>query len=477
MKEKILLVFALILALHSCKTLKEPDTDLTMIKQISVDEKALEVPEVISAGPWPEEKWWATFEDEQLTHFINIAFKDSPTLKAAKARFNAAVAEAKKTRSTFLPQFDIKLDDEYQTYSRDGIFRYYFPAFPKSTNEANFALNFNYNLDIFGKNKEQYKAAISEAKMEEAELSMSFLLLSTSIASVYFDMQAAYLNLTLYQSLLELYQEKLRLVEDRYRRGIINKLDLDQALIITKSIEETLVNYDKQLILYRNQLKFLMGMGPGDQLTIEQPRARFDRPFPLPENIGLNLLARRPDIRAQLMVVDSMSHLVKSAKAAFYPNINLSAMGGFNAISWSKLLMWPNFLYTLLPAVDLPLYLGGELRGELEKSRQDAAKAIADYNQTVLNAALEVSNNITELNAYSAQQDIQNKLILDVENQTDLMIQRVQVGIDDKLNGIDAEINLVNAYVKDVAFQQQRHLSVVSLIKSLGGGYVAPTES
>ena len=456
--------------MHSCTSLKQSDSDVSMIESVKINPHGVDE-QAVETGYWPEKEWWVEFEDNQLTAFIEKAFEGSPSLKAAGARFKSAVSEAKKSKAPFLPHFDLSVDDDFEVYSRDGLFRYYFPGFPSNTNVADLSLNFSYNLDLFGKDREKYQSSISQAKAQQAELSMSFLLLSTSIASVYFDMQSSYISLNLYTQLLDLYDEKLNLIEERFARGIVNQIRVDQALSLTRGMEESVIDQQKQLILYQNQIKFLMGLSPGDDLEIYEPVAHFNKPFPLPENIGLNLLSRRPDIRAQLMSVEAMAHLVKSAKAAYYPNINLSGLTGFNAVSWSKLLQWPNLTFTILPALDLPLYLGGELGASLDESRSNYSAAISDYNQSVLSAALEVSNNITELKAYSAQQDIQLQVIEDIENLVDLTIRRVQVGIDDKITGIDSEISLISSYLKDVNFQQKRHVSMVNLIKSLGGGY------
>lgn len=473
MKEIALLSLVCMMSFYGCSTLKHSDDTAVKLTQVQIKEQAHSSDRIIEEGNWPTDTWWESFDDKQLTEFIQIAFEGSPNLQAAIARVESAKQEAKKTRSLFLPQFDASLYEDFQSYSRDGIFRYFFPEFPNNTTEIDLGLNLNYNLDLFGKERERYQAAISDAKAKQADLSMSRLMLASSVASVYFQMQSTYITLDLYKTLLDLQEEKADLAYSLWIRGINNKITFEEVEADLMTAKENVVAQEKQLILYQNQLKFLMGKSPGDELEIHEPHARFDRPFPLPKDLGLNLLARRPDIQAKLMTIESMAHLVKSSKAAFYPNINLSAAAGFNAISWPKLLRPENFLYTILPAIDLPLYLGGKLQAQLGEAKSNFSAAVFDYNQLVLEAAMQVSNYVAELTAYSKQQALQKNAIDSVATTSYLNNERHKRGIDNRTVAIDSEIMLVKAYLIDVSLQNKRHLTIVNLIQSLGGGYEA----
>ena len=110
-----------------------------------------------------------------------------------------------------------------------------------------------------------------------------------------------------------------------------------------------------------------MGQGPDTHQTIMGLREiSFDKTFILPENLSLDLIARRADITAAIWRVEAEANKVGAAKAAFYPNVNLLALAGFESLSWGDFTSLENFQGFLSPAIHLPIFKGGRLRANLK---------------------------------------------------------------------------------------------------------------
>ena len=222
------------------------------------------------------------------------------------------------------------------------------------------ALNFEYEIDLFGKNRDKYRAALGEAKAKRAEMSESLLMLTTLLAETYFNYQMQLVQLQINRDLILARKAYVELTLKRVQYGLDDQVALDQAEALLLSAEETVVNLKKEKGLSESQLKILMGLGPDDNRIFEEPTANFNDPFPIPENVPVDLLARRPDLMAQIWRVEASAHLIGAAKAAFFPNINLAAFIGLESLSWSKLFTADSFASSIVPAINLPIFTGGK---------------------------------------------------------------------------------------------------------------------
>lgn len=458
---------------ESCAALKKRNHEAEVIETASVTsaiDSALETP-TFSKGEWLSYNWWVLFEDEQLNEMMEIAIESNPDLMAAVSRVRASNEEAQKARAPLLPQFNVSFDDSYQHLSKDELVRLPPSTVPAVVNEIHLALNFEYEIDLFGKNRSQYRAAIGLANAQAAEMSQSLLMITASLAEAYINYGANLMDLQINRDLVAARKLFLELTELRRDYGIDNEIAVDQAKAALLEGEKAVIEYEKEVELGASQLKILMGLSPDDPKEIDSPALSFDRPFPLPENIPINLLARRPDLMAQIWKVEAAAHLVKAAKAAFFPNINLKAFAGLQSLNWNNLFSVESFAGGINPAINLPLFTGGRLTAELKEGYANYDADVYDYNNMVLKAAKEVSDQIKILNLTTQQAKIESKAFMQVLHISELSLARYENGIDDYLTVLERQIAVMDEAVKEVEIQNKRYLSVLMLIKALGGGY------
>ncbi|QVL56793.1 MAG: efflux transporter outer membrane subunit [Simkaniaceae bacterium] len=458
---------------ESCAALKkrnhEPDAMETAEIAPAID-SALETPN-FSKGEWPSYNWWTLFEDDQLSEMMELALEGNPDLMAAVARVRSSDQAAKKARAPLLPKLNTAFDDNYQHLSKDELVRYPPSTVPAVIKEIHLSLNFEYEIDLFGKNRNQYRAAIGLARAQAAEMSQSLLIITTSLAEAYINYGANFMDLQISRDLVAARKFYLELTELRRNYGIDDELAIDRARTLLLEGEKVVLEYEKKMTIAESQLKILMGMSPDDPREFSPPTLSFDRPFPLPENIPLNLLARRPDLMAQIWKVEAAAHMIKAAKAAFFPNINLKAFAGLQSLHWNNLFSIESFAGAINPAINLPLFTGGKLTAQLNEEYANYDADVYDYNTLVLKAAKEVSDQIKVLNATTEQAKLESEAFMQILHSSELTLARYENGIDDYLTVLNQQIAVMNEAMNEVEIQNKRYLSILMLIKALGGGY------
>lgn len=424
-----------------------------------------------TTGNWPAYNWWTTFEDEQLSEMMEKAIENNPDLLAAVSRVKSANAVAQKTRAPLIPQLSAGLTDDYQHLSKDELVRFPPSVVPAVVNEIHLSLNFEYEIDLFGKNRNQYRAALDDARAQAAEMSQSLLMITMSLAESYINYGANLIHLRISRDLVDLKKLYLDLTEKRFENGLEDQRAVDGAKASLLEAEEKVLAYEQEVAVGKSQLKILMGLGPDDPLEISSPTLSFEKPFPIPDDLPLNLLARRPDLMAQVWKVEAAAHLIKAAKAAFFPNINLNAFAGLQSLQWNNLFSLDSFAGAITPAINLPLFTGGQLTGALNEQYANYDAAVYDYNAMVLKAAKEVSDQIVILEKTTEQAKRENEAFLKMMDISELTLKRFENGIDDYLAVLTKQINVINEAFVEVGVQNNRYISVLMLIKALGGGY------
>ncbi|MCB1107046.1 MAG: efflux transporter outer membrane subunit [Chlamydiia bacterium] len=472
-KLSLISVYLFFILFDGCAALKKRNNEPSLMDKVEIApsiDSALSTPS-FREGDWPAYDWWALFEDMQLSEIMEIAIKNNPNLLAAASRVQGAREEAKKVRSNLLPSFSLSFDDNYEHLSKDSLDRFPPSAVPPVINQIHLALNFEYEIDLFGKNRNKYQAAIGRAKAEAAEMSESLLIITMTLAETYISYMENLQNLELSISLFEARKTLLELTQLRFMNGLEDERKVDAASAALLFAEESVVVYEREVDLNLSQIKILMGLSPDDPYTIKTPTCSFNAPFSLPEDIPLNLVSRRPDLMAQIWKVEAAAHLISAAKGAFFPNINLLAFAGLESLKWNTLFTADSYAASLAPAVNLPLFTGGKLTAELNEKYASYDAAVHDYNALLLKAAKEVSDQIKILEAANQRSFFQSEAIEKGLHSLKLLEMRYFNGLDNYLTVLEKRIEVIHEKIKEVGIENERFFAALQLIKSLGGGY------
>jgi NodT family efflux transporter outer membrane factor (OMF) lipoprotein len=230
-------------------------------------------------------------------------------------------------------------------------------------------------------------------------------------------------------------------------------------------------SYQEQIDLQRHRLAALMGAGPDRGLAIRRPAIDLARPFALPENLAADLLGRRPDVLATRLRAEAAAKRIDQARAAFYPNVNLTAFIGLQSLSLNLLARGDSSIGSVGPAVSLPIFDGGRLRGQLRGAEADYAEAVANYERAVVQAMQDVADAATSSRALGGQLASIGEAVDAAREAWRIQNNRYEGGLSAYLDVLSAEDNLLSDLRLQTDLQSRALELDVSLVRALGGGY------
>ena len=417
-----------------------------------------------------DDKWWRSFGDEQLDRLIAQAMQTSPSLKLAEARMARAQSVTEVADAATLPQVSGQLDATRQRFTANGLVP---PALGGSVRETGTAqLNASWELDFFGKNRAALDAALGSAQAAEADAQAAKVLLASNIARSYFQLIRLNEQLTVTRRTLAQREETLKLVQDRVNAGLDTRLELRQSEGGLPEARLQFESLQEQLALTRHALGALVGQS-NTALDMVLPAQEAIKNVALASSIPADLLGRRADIAAARWRVEASAKDVDSAKAQFYPNINLVGFAGFSSIGLTRLLDAGSQQWGVGPALRLPIFDAGRLRANLRFKTADLDAAIESYNAAVLDAVRDTADQLASLQTIGRQQTEQRAAQNAAEGAYDIAVQRYKAGLGNYLNVLTAETNVLVQRRGAVDLTARALDTQVALIRAMGGGYSA----
>ena len=422
-----------------------------------------------SGTAWPATDWWRTFEDPQLDQLIDEALSGSPTLMIAAARTRKALAFADTTRSSLYPRVDADLEITRERFSGKGEVP---PPFAGSWSTLHqLQATLNWELDLWGKNRAAYESALGEARAAAVDAYAARLALSTNVAQAYVQLQRAYLQLDVAEATLHEREQIYALTRDRNAAGIDSRLELKQAESALPATREQIAQLQETIQLTRNQLAALLGQGPDRGLAIARPTATALAAAALPSTLPAELLGRRPDLIAQRARVEAAQKDIASAKAEFYPNVNLMAFVGLQSFGGAGFLSAASRMMGFGPAVSLPIFDAGRLRANLAGKNADYDIAVEQYNQTLADAIRDVVDQLASFHSVGEQRRQQVQAQATAQEAYDLALLRYREGIGNYLQVLSAEAPLLTQQGLDADLRSRQLTLAINLIRALGGGF------
>jgi NodT family efflux transporter outer membrane factor (OMF) lipoprotein len=421
---------------------------------------------------WPAEGWWKAWNDAQLDTLMSEALANAPSVAEADARLRKALASTGGARARLLPTLDGNgvVKDIKQSYNEG-----FPPAFvPKGYNGfGHLSLDFDWEIDFWGKNRAAVAAATSDARAAAADAAEARLILETSIAATYADLARLYADRDVAERALVVRQETQALVAKRVDNGLDTQAELSQAKAGPPSARADLAAIDEDLAVTRNALAALVGADPDRGSSIRRPTATAPTAPGLPANIAANLIGRRPDITAARWRAEAASRRTAEAKAAFYPNINLAAYIGEEALHLDNMFASGSDIGGFGPAVNLPIFDGGQRKANLRGARADRDAAVAAYKGAIDQALREVADAVAGERALGERLQQSRAALAADEDAHRIARLRYDGGLATYQSVLLAE-DAVLAQRRVVADLESRALSLdIALIRALGGGFAA----
>ena len=426
---------------------------------------------VLPADAWPAEQWWLGYRDPQLNELVARALHDSPSLAVAQARLAGARAVVQTENANQGAQVGLATGANRQRYSSNGFFPP--PLGGAWYNDFSVQARASYDFDWWGKHRALIAAALGEANARQAEGAQAAQTLAASVAQSYFRLQMLWARQDNVKALMAVQRDLIADRQARMAHGLLSQDALQSAELDLATLTEQAVRYDTEAAREREALRALIG-GDADALG---NLARF-QPAPaanaLPHELGMELLARRPDLQAARWRVEAQLGRVTASELAFRPDINLMGSIGLDAVSLGKLLRYPSRTPLIGATLDLPLFDSGRLKAQLGVARADRDTLLAEYNEAVLNAVRDVAMEAATLQgleretaSHGAALDASAKLAANAQ-------ARLQRGLADRAAVLQAKQTLLRQRDTDLQLVDARLQAQVALVKALGGGYRAP---
>ena len=424
------------------------------------------------ASQWPAHGWWNRYRDPQLSRLMDEALAASPDLEAAAARMRTAQGFAQRAGAALKPTLDAFAQPELAKQSQNQSIPA--AAIPDGWNSSGSAgLSLSLDLDLWGKNRAAFKASNKDADAAEFEVHEAELQLTTAIASTYAELASLHAQSDCLKSALDLRMETAKLVARRFKIGLDTLAEVKQAEARVSQASADLEATDEAIGLTRNALAALLGAGPDRGLSIDRPQIAALQAQGVPEDASTNLIGRRPDVAAARARVEAAAERIKEARAAFYPSINLTALIGFQAFGLGNLFSGGSQFGSVTPAVSLPLFHGGALRGQYRGRRGQYDEAVALYDRQVIEALHETADAVTSQKKLVSRLAQSRSALADFEEANRLARKRYEHGLSTYLDVLSAEEGVIGARL-DVAQLETRSFALdVALIRALGGGFNA----
>jgi len=419
---------------------------------------------------WPQARWWTRYHDAQLDGLIDAALRDAPSLATAATRVRSAETTVMAQHAAEGVNVTADAAVNRQHYSANGLFPPPIGGAWYTDYTAN--LRASYDFDFWGKQRSAIAAAVGEVNAAKADQAQAEQVLAASVAQTYFQLQSDWARLALLRQQRDAQLALNALRKHRVDAGLDPITSRQAVQVDLASTDRQIAALDSRAQQTREALRALLG-ADAQALKDLHAQALPKVESSAPSALGFELLAHRPDLQAARWRVEANLSKIDAAKAAFYPNIEITGSAGLDSISAGDLLNWESRAISLIPSISLPIFDSGRLSAQLGAKRAKRDEAIADYNQAIVNAVRDVAQQIIALQGVSAQQRAQAEGQRAADAQLAAAEARLKRGLVDRSATLQAQMAVLAQRDMALQLQQARLDGDVALIKSLGGGYQA----
>jgi multidrug efflux system outer membrane protein len=400
--------------------------------------------------------WWEVMQDPQLQAYISEALTNNWRV----------------TRSQFMPTVGAGADWNTVRTSQNG------PAGVTSNPQQEYTSAYGsmaaYEIDLWGRIRRANQAAVAQLLATEAAQQTVRQTLVAQVATAYLSLLELDYELEIAQRTYSVRTNSLTLTTAREEGGVSSMQDVYQAQILVFTAEASIADTHRRIEQQENELCILLGRNPGSPQRGEGfVRQRFE--VAVPPGLPSELIERRPDIRSAEEQLVAANADVGQAKAAFFPKVTLTGFYGYQSVALSDLFASPSRAWQFGPAVSMPLFTGGALRGNLKLAQARFDESVALYQQTVQNSFREVSDGLIAYRRTREFRARQEDLTQANRNATDLANVRYEGGVTSYLEVLYNEQELFTAELNLAQARLNELLSVVQLYRSLGGGWTTMT--
>lgn len=407
--------------------------------------------------------WWKAFADPVLDELAERAAGHNTNIQEAAARLAQARAFARSTDADRMPQIGVGVAAGRQAGANT------LNATPAMLATAGATLS--YEVDLFGRLAHASDAAALDAQAHEALLRSTQLLVQAEVAQTYLSLRATDAEGALVGQTVEAYRRTLDLTRRRYQAGDIAERDVARVQTELAANEAEALALDRRRAGLEHALAVLVGE-PAPAFTLAP--APWTTALPqIPAGIPATVLARRPDVSAAQRTILAAQARVGAARAAWFPDLSLTAAGGYASSELGDLLKWSARAWSVGALLSLPIFDGRRREAAAQGAQAQLDGALARYRGQVLVAFREVEDQLSALRLLQGQAQAQARAVGSAARVTALSESRYRDGMDSQLELLDARRSELRNRRAALQVRATQYQATVALIRALGGGWDA----
>ncbi|HDR9177933.1 TPA: efflux transporter outer membrane subunit [Burkholderia vietnamiensis] len=434
------------------------------------------------AGGWQAAKpadriardgWWKAFRDPVLDRLEAQVAAANPDVAAAVARHDEAAALFDQARSGLFPTIGLgaQVSSNRQSATRPLRGSNQPNVYGANTLDA----GFDYDLDLWGKVRNEVAAGRADAQASADDLASVRLSLQTSLANAYFNLRGLDQQQRLLADTIGTYRRALQLTMSRHAGGIASDLDVSRAQTQLDSARASAEDVRARRALYEHSIATLTGV-PASSFSLTPDRHAAYLPS-IPAGLPATLLQRRPDVAAAERRMAAANAKIGVMRAAFFPDVTLGLIGGYQSSGLGHWLSAPNEIWSLGPSLALTLFDGGRRRALTDQAYAQLAENGAQYRAVVLAACQQVEDNLALTHHLGDEAAREQEALDAAERALQLSMSRYRDGVVSYLDVVTAQTTELNTKVAMLELDTRRQLAAVGLIAALGGGWSAEETS
>ena len=411
-----------------------------------------------------DEKWWTVYQDEQLQALIREALAQDYDMRIAAARVLQAQAVLGITRADQFPTITGGASANSLRLPRTKTL----PGFESSSNQVNLSLF--WELDFWGKYRRATEAARANLLSTEWGRKAVVWSLVSNVASAYFQLLELDAEMEISRRTLGSRRDSLRLTEIRAKGGATSLLDVRQSEQLVYTAAASIPDLERRTEQQENLISILLGRNPGP-VTRGKPLVENPLLPVVPAGLPSSLLARRPDIQSVEQQLVAANARIGIAKAAYFPEITLTATGGYQSSALTNLFSGPAGFWSFGGQLLQPIFTGGRIRSNVRLTEAQQQEAVLVYQQSIQQAFREVSDSLV---AYRKNQEFraqQQLVTIAAQDATRLSGVRYGGGVTSYLEVLDSDTRYFDAQLSLAQAELNERLALVQLYNALGGGW------
>ena len=415
--------------------------------------------------------WWTRFEDSTLDSLIAVALSNNYNLQSIEATLEKSKLSYQQSKSAFYPS--LSLDAQYDL--SETSLNYYEETSSdqyRTNGYLNAGLNATWEIDVFGKNRDNVKANKKSYLATEASYQNAIMNLCAQVATVYFNLRSYQQQLIVANQNIASEKNILDITIARYESGLGTQLDVSQAKSVYYNTLASIPRLDAYITQCINNLAILLGTFPSNLTNA------FNDVNELPSirhivNVGIpaDVIRRRPDVRQAELNIEAQAASIGATKADFYPKFKITGSFGYLSHDLDEFFNNESMMFQVTPSISWNLFSGMEIRKAVQMSEIALEECIDNYNNVILNAIQEVE---TEMSNYAnALKTIEmGQQVVEQGNKTlELSIDLYKRGLGTFTNVLDAQRTVLSDQNYLVNAWNSALLALVRLYTALGGSW------